>query len=231
MPGGIGVRSGEGDQPQIGKSKGRQRARAAPGKGEGARASQEEQERQERLDLRGCGQGRAPIFGSSPQEIFQEEFQGIRSHSTWGCASLLRQETEEEPSEGDGRCPFPSGQRWGPVPGRRGRGRGGHTWGRSARGQGPENGPGRGKGFPSQPQEPRGSPGAHPPRGSGMPRRARGTHRARAAPLPAASPPGLLHRPRSAGPAPALKLAAEASLPSPKMAAAASLRHTWSSGC
>lgn len=111
IPGGIGMRSGEGDQPQVGKPKGRERAGAAPGKREGAGASQEEQERQERLDLRGCGQGRAPIFGSSPQETFQEEFQGIRSHSTWGCASLLRQETEQEPSEGDGRCPFPRGQR------------------------------------------------------------------------------------------------------------------------
>lgn len=85
-----------------------------PRKRGGSRAWQEERERQEHLDLGGCGQGRAPVFGSSPQGTVQEEFQGIPRHSTWVPS---RQKTEEVPLDGDGRCPFPRGQRWGPVPG------------------------------------------------------------------------------------------------------------------
>lgn len=86
----MGVSSGEGDQLQVGTPKGRELPREK-GREPGL---EEEQEKQERLDLRGCGQGRAPVFGSSPRGTAQEEFQGIPRHSTW---VLSRQETEEAP--------------------------------------------------------------------------------------------------------------------------------------
>lgn len=54
---------------------------------------------------------------------------------------------------------LPQGTALGAGPGPPEAGTGSHTCGRWARGQGPENGPGQGKGFPSQPGSPAARPG------------------------------------------------------------------------
>lgn len=66
IPGGIGVSSGQGDQPQVGKPKGRERAGAAPGKGEGARPARGTGEAGAPR-FQGMGQVTAPVFGPVPR--------------------------------------------------------------------------------------------------------------------------------------------------------------------